>query len=382
MIAKTDSAKTRILEILAMTGEMSADNIKSFFSSTGYVEKIITSLKKESLIRKINEDGKPIYRLTKNGKLKLKEVLPDVFEPLLEGQKSMNRIREDKRRIERRNKLTEILLLFHRADIKIFPDEKILIKSNSVNSRADTTDITDYTDSSNKYKPEFYTAMEIKSLIPDYKTSNGSRALGILISYGKLYIIYSTDTGELIWRKETEKNFRETTRTTLARRIYGKDNGTYLLVFGEKVKAAESIMKRYNSRTRGKIHPSSDLPNMIFALKDASKDVTLKLITKPEKHIENLERSLSEDVAFDGHFPFFAGRSFENYNEYYLNAFMFDLYKVAAGIDACKMKGINVEVACFSYQEEYINSILDKDCKHRITFNKYYIEEGSESDDE
>ena len=80
------------------------------------------------MIRKNKEEGKPVYRLTKKGKLKLKETFPEVFGPLLEGQKNMNRIREDKRRIERRNKLIEILKLFHRADVKIFPDEKVILK--------------------------------------------------------------------------------------------------------------------------------------------------------------------------------------------------------------------------------------------------------------
>ena len=268
MVCKADSTRIRILEILAMTGEMTGDNIKSFFPSNEYTRKTIISLKKESLIRKSNEEGKPIYRLTNKGKLKLKEVLPDVFEPLLEGKKTMNKIRDDKRRIERRNKLIEILLMLHRADVKIFPDEKVLLSNSSVIHRTDNTDTTDFVKNS---QPEFYTSLEIKSLIPDYKTSNGSRALGILMSYGKLFIIYTTDVGDLIWRKETEKNFRETTRLTLARRVYGKDNGTYLLVLGEKEKAAEVIINRYKSKTGGKIHPSIDLPNMIFALKDTER---------------------------------------------------------------------------------------------------------------
>lgn len=184
MISKADSAKVRILEILAMTGEMTGENIKAFFSSSEYVRKTITALKNESLIKKSSEKGKPAYRLTSKGKLKLKEVLPDVFEPLLEGGKTMNKTRDDNRRIERRNKLIEVLLLFHRADVKIFPDEKVLLSNSSSMHLTDNTDNTDTTDFARNRQPEFYTAVEIKSLIPDYKTANGSRALGVLLSYG------------------------------------------------------------------------------------------------------------------------------------------------------------------------------------------------------
>ncbi len=374
MIKKTDSTKVRILELLALTNELSSDNIKSFFSSAGYAEKIITRLKKDSLIRNTVEGGKPVYRLTKHGKEKLRELLPDVFGPLLEGHKTMNRIREEKRRIERRHKLTKILSLFYKMNIKIFPDEKVIIKKYFLNTR------TDNTDSIYNCEPEFYTSMEIKSMVPDYKKAIGSRNLGVLISHGKIYIIYLTENGELLWKKEVEKNFKEITSNTLAKKLYGKYNGTYLLVLGEKLKAVQSILNRYDSRTRGMIHPSSDLANMIFALTDIETDATLKLITKPYDHIADMESAISSDVVYDGLFPFFAGQSITNKLEYHLNTYLFDMYNVAAGVKACRDKNMNVVVNCFSYQETYIKSILDKDLRSKISFNTMYVEEGSEDD--
>ena len=380
MNKKIDSTKVRILELLALTNELSADNIKSFFSSTGYAEKMITRLKKDSLIRNIIEDGKPIYRLTKHGKETLREVLPDVFGPLLEGHKTMNRIREEKRRIERRHKLIEILSLFYGMNIKIFPDEKVIMKKYFLNNRTDNTDNTDNTDSIYSCEPEFYTSMEIKSMVPDYKKAIGSRNLGVLFSYGKIYIIYLTENGELLWKNEVEKNFKEITTNTLARKLYGKHNGIYLLVLGEKLKAVQSILNRYDSRTRGMIHPSSDLTDMIFALVDTKIDATLKLITKAHDHVADMGMALSNKVVYDGKLPFFAGHSITNNLEYHLNTYLFDVYNVAAGIKACKDKNMNVIVNCFSYQETYIKSILDKELRSKISFNTIYIEEGSEGD--
>ena len=377
MISKADSAKIRILEILAMTGEMTGENIKAFFSSGEYVRKTITALKNESLIRKSSEKGKPVYRLTSKGRIKLKEVLPDVFEPLLEGRKTMNKTRDDDRRIERRNKLIEVLLILHRADVKIFPDEKVLLSNSSLIHRTDNTDTTDFEKNT---QPEFYTAIEIKSLIPDYKTANGSRALGVLFSHGKIYIIYTTDIGDLIWRKETEKNFRETTRLTLARRVYGTDNGTYLLVLGEKEKAAHSIINRYKSRTIGKIHPSDDLPHMIFALKDSDKDATLRIITQNDNFIERLEAKLNHGLIEDPMFPYFAGKPKGTEGEYDAHVFLFDLCAVAAALDVCKNKGMKVNLFCFDYQKPYFESMIkDEIVKERLTVISYTEEEGRES---
>lgn len=119
---------------------MTADNIKTFFSGNEYARKTIINLKKESLIKIAYDECKQIYRLPLKGKDKLKEVSPEVFTPLLEGGKTMNKTRNDKRRKERRNKLIEIPLLFQRADVKIFPDKKVLLKNSFVMHGADITD--------------------------------------------------------------------------------------------------------------------------------------------------------------------------------------------------------------------------------------------------
>lgn len=93
----------------------------------------------------------------------------------------MNRVRYYKRIEERRKKLADILHLFYRADVKIFSDEKQLLKNTSVNTGADTTDNT------GEQSLEFYTSLEIKKTVPDYVKGLGSRSLGVLIAYGELY---------------------------------------------------------------------------------------------------------------------------------------------------------------------------------------------------
>ena len=257
------------------------------------------------------------------------------------------------------------------------PDEKFLLSNSSLIHRTDNTDITDFEKNT---QPEFYTAIEIKSLIPDYKTANGSRALGVLLSHGTIYIIYTTDIGDLIWRKETEKNFRETTRLTMARRVYGTDNETYLLVLGEKETAAHSIINRYKSRTVGKIYPSDDLPHMIFALKDSDKDATLRIITKNDNFIERLEAKLNHGLIEDPMFPYFAGKPKGTEGEYDAHVFLFDLCAVAAALDVCKNKGMKVNLFCFDYQKPYFESMIKDDIvKDRLTVISYTEEEGRES---
>lgn len=207
----------------------------------------------------------------------------------------MNRVRDHIRREERRAKLAEVLLIFHRSGVKIFPDEKQLLKSISEITRADSTDPTDFIGKNNS---EFYTSVEIKKMIPDYKKGIGSRVLGILVSFGRIYIVYYTLEGNLLWRKDTEADFLTNTKNVLARKLFGKDPGTYLLVIGGDEKTPSTIMKR-KDKTAGQIYPCAELPNMIFALKDKTKDSTLDFILNGSDIPDRLENIIKSSLKVD-----------------------------------------------------------------------------------
>ena len=114
--------------------------------------------------------------------------------------------------------MLEMLTVFQREDVKIFPDEKCILKKFFLDAG---TDNTDNAGTVLNCQPEFYTAVEIKEVIPDFNVAKGSRSLVVLISYGKIYVIYYTYEGDLLWRKETEIKFRECARNCLARKLFG-----------------------------------------------------------------------------------------------------------------------------------------------------------------
>ncbi len=361
MVKKTDTVMIRILELIALLGEATSDEIKRFSSSPSYAEKLITSMKKDSYIKNYRNENKSTYRLMLKGKKYLADNLPEKFSESFTGQKTMNRVRDDKRREERRNKLVDILLLFHRADVKIFPDEKTLLTSTSVKTRTDTTDLTD------EHRLEFYTSMEIKNIIPDYKKGIGSRALGILIAFGKLYIVYSTADGNLLWRKDIEKDFLTNTKDVLARKLFGKDNGTYLLVLSDNKRVPSIIMQR-KKRTGGKIHPSSDIANMIFALKDRSEDATLDFILNGSEIPDKLKSVFESTYIPDKKYFEFDGVLKQRDKDAAGNpittedlgcfVFLFDLRKVMDAVFAALEKNKKVTICCFDYQREYIEIFM------------------------
>jgi hypothetical protein len=245
--------------------------------------------------------------------------------------------------------------------VKIFPDEKTLLKNITVNTRTDTTDLSDI------QRPEFYTSVEIKNIIPDYKKGIGSRNLGILIAFGKLYIVYLTYDGNLLWKKDTEKDFLINTIEVLAKKLFGQNNGTYLLVLSDDISVPSIIMKR-GDKSGGKIYPCSELPNMIFALKDLNGDATLDLILKgsdvPDRLNSVFKKIYLPDKKYIGYDGVIRERKTnasgnltisENFGIF---VFWFDMCKVMEAVEGAVRCQRKVTIFCFDYQRKYIEIFL------------------------
>ena len=352
----------RILQLMGLLGEMTADEIISFSNSPTYTKKVILTLKKDGFIKIYKNETKLTYRLRQKGKKYLSEKFPESFSGTFKDKKISHGINADKRIEERRKKLLEILSIFHRADIKIFPDEKVILKNRTVITCADPADFTDF-----NATPEFYTSKEIKNIIPDYKKGIGSRALGILISYGRLYIVYLTHDGNLFWHKSTEMEFYINTKLTLAKMLFEEDRGIYLLVISSNRRVPAIIMKR-KYKPCGKIYPCAELQNMIFALSNIDYDATLKFILTgsciPDK-LETVFRaeliSDKKNTQYDGVMRRITKDASGNIatDEFFgICAFRFDLRKIMDGIDAAVKYGKKVMIFCFDYQREYITAFL------------------------
>ena len=356
MIIKTDTLQIRILELIGLLGEATSDEIKSVFCSPKYTEKVLTAMKKDGYIKNHKSKSNTRIRLRKKGKQFLAVSFAEIF-----NENSLKQTPKSTKRLEdRRKKLLEIIKCFYRADVKVFPDEKILLKNEAADSGADPADYADI-------QPEFYTSKEIKNIVKDYKKGIGSRALGILISNRKIYIVYLTNDGNMLWQKSTERDFLTNSKITLSKMLFGTEQEPYLLVMSGNKKVPVMIMKR-NNKAGGKIYPCIDLPNMIFALNDTSKDSTLNFILSGSDFLDKLDEVFKSELIPDKKYLQYDGviRNIDkdasgNIVErevFGICAFRFDLRKIADGIESAINFGKKVVIFCFDYQCEYIKMYL------------------------
>ena len=355
---KSDTLKLKILQLISMVGELSADEIIEFFDHESYTKKQITILKKDKLIRKYKGDEEVTYRITAKARKELADYIPMPYKKMVFGDKAVDLLKGEKRRNLRRKKMIKVLLLLRKKGADILYDEKTLYKKVI---GADRTDNTDFYSEKN----EFYTSTEIRYFIPEYKTSIGSRSLGVLISKGKVYVIYSVGEN-MIWKQEREINFRTTTSEVFSRRLFGTDEETYLVFLGRDEKTISEIMNRYGSDKRGKIMPTYMLPNMLYASLDDKTDFTLDLLMNNIWLIETLEEVNMKKIKFDEREPNFNGIQVNGKDiTYFLFAFRFDIYKVAKAINFSVFGKYDVRIACFEYQKPYLEKFL-KGKEHNV----------------
>ena len=94
--------------------------------------------------------------------------------------------------------------MLNMADVKIFPDEKTLMKKTRGFTTADNTDLSDYCVEKNT--AEFYSSAELKS-VGLFMNARTSRALGIIYSHPDVYIIYNVADGVFKWENKVEESF-------------------------------------------------------------------------------------------------------------------------------------------------------------------------------
>jgi len=357
-VKRNDTLKLKILQLISMVGEISADEIISFFEHAPYTKKQLSILKKDKLIRKYKGDDETTFRITAKAKKELEGYVPKLYKEMVCGPKSVNLLKGEKRRDLRRKKMIEVFLMLRNKGVNILYDEKILCNKILV---TDNTDITDNT----MEIDEFYTATEIRYFIPEYKTSIGSRGLGVLISKGKVYVIYSVGEN-MVWKQEREINFRTTTSEVFSRKLFGTTEETYLMFLGRDEKTLIEIMDRYGSEKKGKIMPTYMLPNMLYASLDEEKDFTMDLLINNNWIIDTLEEVNMKKIKFDEREPNFNGIQIKGKDiTYFLFAFRFDIYKVAKAINFSVFGKYDVRIACFEYQKPYLEKFL-KGKEHNV----------------
>lgn len=169
----------RILELIAISGELPVHLLHRLPYSYDYARAIIGKLKKDGFIRPYSNDKLRGYRLTVKAKRLLLKNDPQKFSFYLAGNTDTNIIRSEYSRRIRLHRLAESYVLMLNADVSVFHDHKDRI-------------------------PFFHSSREIKENYRETLKIKGSRMMGVLETDDDTFVVYNIGTSFPKWNYQSE----------------------------------------------------------------------------------------------------------------------------------------------------------------------------------
>ena len=136
-------------------------------------------------------------RLTSSAKRLLLADAPEWFSAYLTGSSEPNKLKSEIPRRLRLHRMAEVLTIMHNADIPAFPWEKSPFSAASQSAAI----------------PAYYTSREVKEIGPQGAKIKSSRATGILLTDGGIFLTYNTAKAQMKWEYKAELRFKALLQT-------------------------------------------------------------------------------------------------------------------------------------------------------------------------
>ena len=186
-----------LLTLTALCGEYPIRQISRLLGGSAYLESVVTALRRDGLLRTFSKDGLRGLRLTSSAKRLLLADAPEWFSAYLTGSSEPNKLKSEIPRRLRLHRMAEILTIMHNADIPAFPWEKAPFSAASQSAAI----------------PAYYTSREVKEIGPQGTKIKSSRATGILLTNGSIFLTYNTAKTQMKWEYKAELRFKALLQT-------------------------------------------------------------------------------------------------------------------------------------------------------------------------
>ena len=185
------------MTLTALCGEYPISQISRLPGGSAYLESVVTALRRDGLLRTFSKDGLRGLRLTTSAKRLLLADAPEWFSAYLTGSSEPNKLKSEIPRRLRLHRMAEILTIMHNADIPAFPWEKASFPAVGQSSAI----------------PAYYTSREVKEIGPQGTKIKSSRATGILLTDGGIFLTYNTAKAQMKWEYKAELRFKALLQT-------------------------------------------------------------------------------------------------------------------------------------------------------------------------
>lgn len=345
-----------LLTLAAISGEFPADQAGRL-GSPSYAENMVKSLKRDRLLRTYYKNSLRGYRLTAKAKELLLADSPARFTFFLTGNSETNHPKSELTRRLRLHRIAESVVTMLGAGVQVFRDEKPdIFYPEGAGQKAPAVDA-----------PAYYTSREMKEFGTDLVKIRGARAVGVLLTRRRAFVVYNTSDAMMKWEYKAEMRIKALMKTILCRQRlpeqYGPESIQGLLL-GADMDMAYRLLAEQDAGSRNYFILDGNYDHFYYIPNDHGGEVTLRLLCS-EALCAQLDEILLENLL-----PRQPGSVIENdatdrQGDPVLFAYLPDLPRIVRFDSALQLQGKRGTIICFDFQVD----ALQRFCCGNVSFD-------------
>lgn len=348
------TASYRLLELIALCGELPADQLMRLPGGDSYKLTVVKTLKAQKLIHTFYKDSLRGYRLSAKAKNALLLNDPARFNFSLTGASETNRIKSELTRRLRLHRVAEATVTMKNAGVSIFRDEKADVFSPLWGNGNELTIPS----------PSFYNSREIKEIGTSFVKIQGARSVGALLTQDKIFVVYNLGGSLMKWSYKSEMRTKALMKTVLCHerlpRQYTNDaiNG---LLLGNSMDLAYELL--VGKACKPYFILDGNYEHFYYLTNDRKGETLLRLLCSAES-ISRLDDLLMADLYPDNGSSVLDHDAFDERGSPVMLGYLCDLPRIKRFDTALRLHNKPGTIICFDFQAE----ALRRYCGRQIAF--------------
>ena len=341
---KKDTQAYRLLELVAVCGELPAELIYRLTGSTSYKETVTWLLKKEKLLRVYYRDKMRGYRLGRRAKAILLSDNPERFSFYLTGNVDTNLLKSEVTRRIRLHRIAEVHVAMQNAGVTVFRDEKpkVFAPDMPYCGKLEGT--------------AFYSSREVKELGIEAVKIKGSRMAGVLLAPGSAFLTYNSGPYMAKWDYRAEQRTKALMQIVLCRGSaglgYAPDRICGLL-FGNGMEPFYQIISSADSSARCFFLLDGNYEHFYYLTNDRRGEVMLKLLCDTDGR-EELDRILFQGLNAGEPYGIIENDAVDKNGAPVLFGYLPDIPRIHRFCNALQLQGRHGTLICFDFQRKVL----------------------------
>jgi hypothetical protein len=349
-----------LLALTAISGEFPADQLKRLRGSDYYKESIITSLKKDGLLRTYYRDKLRGYRLGAKAKVTLLSECPGQFVFYLTGDTDTNYLKSEMSRRLRLHRIAQAYVTMENAGAAIFREEKpdVFAPEGSPVSEIES--------------PVFFNSREIKEVGIDFTKIRASRSVGVLFAPSGIFVTYNCGAGLMKWKYKSELRMKTLMWTVLCQQRLSaqfRPEDVSGLVLGDGMEPAYQMLTSNGGKKHDCFMLDGCYEHFFYVSNDRQGETLLCLLCDADKKAE-LDRILSLDLSEPRVNWRIENDAIDQNGEPVLFGYSCDMPRIVRFNTALELQCKSGTLICFDYQRE----VLERYCGSRVRFQTIAFE--------